>query len=84
MAKQATYNLDDHVSESFEPQTSFIIQIDNVPSSDVFQVEFQATNIPESGTWLKAPGSELLTGDSSTVANGSIMTPVNCRLILMM
>ena len=71
MAKQANYNSDDHVSESFEPQTSFIVQVDNAPSTDMFNVEFQATNLPESGTWLKAPGSETLSGDSATVANGS-------------
>ena len=71
MAKQATYNSAKHVSESFEPQTSFIVQVDNVPSMDMFQVEFQATNLPESGTWLRAPGSETLDGDSATVANGS-------------
>ena len=71
MAKQATYNSDDHVSESFVPKAPFMVQIIDADPSDYFELQLQPTNIPESTLWLADQRASLLRGNSATVTNGS-------------
>ena len=72
MARQLEYDGTHHRSSTFVPQTTFIVMGVTITSGDTYQVQCQPTNVAESSSWTKAPGSEDLTNAVlATGVNGS-------------